>query len=367
VTLALEHSTLHQRTLVTHTEPAPRLADGPHPRRSLTMAGPEQTVTEWRHATGMMAQASGSWGDALFATAGVRLERSGGFAGGNELSTLPMLGAAWVQRLAGGTQLKVRGAFGRGIRPPRTLARDHLRGHGDWTATLLEPEVQSGVEFGAELYVGSAASLQATRFDQRASGLIQDVVTAVDTFVCGGRQIRQVQYALQNVGAIDNRGWEMQGSLMTGPLSLSATLALVDSRVRRLAPGYSGDLRPGDRLLGVPARTASLTAEWEGRGWSGALTAARAWDWINYDRLALATAFAGDTTGTRTWPGHAFRPFWRGYDGDTDLRATVSRQVRPGISLVARGDNLLGGQLGEPDNLSIRAGRSLLLGFKADF
>jgi hypothetical protein len=34
---------------------------------------------------------------------------------------------------------------------------------------------------------------------------------------------------------------------------------------------------------------------------------------------------------------------------------------------VARGENLLGGQLGEPDNLSIRAGRSFLLGVKADF
>ena len=35
--------------------------------------------------------------------------------------------------------------------------------------------------------------------------------------------------------------------------------------------------------------------------------------------------------------------------------------------MLACGENLLSGQLGEPDNLSIRAGRSLLLGFKADF
>lgn len=369
LTLALEHSTLHQRTLVTHTEAATLPpTDGPHPLHNVMVPGPEQNVVEWRHDTGVMAQASGSWRNALFATAGVRLENSGGFAGGSELSTLPMLGAAWVQRLSGGTELKVRGAFGRGIRPPRTLARDHMRGHDDdWRAAFLQPEVQSGVEFGAELYVGSSASLQATRFDQRASGLIQDVVVGVDTFVRYGKPVRQVEYALQNVGAIDNTGWEMQGSLATGPLSLSGTLALVDSRVRRLAAGYGGDLQAGDRVLGVPAKTASLTAEWEGRGWSGALTASRAWDWINYDRLALATAFAGDTAGMHAWRGAAFRTFWRSYDGDTDLRATLSRQVRPGIWLVARGENLLGGQLGEPDNLTIRAGRSLLLGFKADF
>jgi len=370
VTLALEHSTLHQRTLVTPSESAPTTSPegGYLWRGDRVVAGPEQTVSEWRHDTGVMAQASGSWRNALFATAGVRLEHGDGFAGGAELSTLPMLGAAWVQHLPGDTELKLRGAFGRGIRPPRTLARDHMHGHDDWAATLqLEPEVQSGVEFGAELYVGSTASLQATRFDQRASGLIQDVAERIDTFMYGGKPVRQVFYALQNVGAIDNRGWEMQGSLLAGPLSLSGTLALVDSRVHRLATGYTGDLRAGDRVLGVPAKTASLTAEWEGRGWSGALTASRAWDWINYDRLALATDFVGDTVGLRSWRGASFRSFWRRYDGETDVRATLSRQVRPGIWLVARGENLLGGQLGEPDNLSIRAGRSFLLGFKADF
>jgi outer membrane receptor protein involved in Fe transport len=367
MTFAFEESVLRQRTAVTETSPVPP-QDGPHTvRREMVMEGPERDVAEWRDATGMMAQASGSWRNALFGTAGVRLERSGGFEGGFELSTLPMLGAAWVQRLGGNRELKLRGAFGRGIRPPRTPARDHLRWHDGWAATLLEPETQAGVELGAELYVGSSASLQATRFDQRASGLIQDVAVGVDTLVQGGRTWRQVEYALQNVGAIDNRGWEMQGAMSTGPLSLSATLALVDSRVRRLAAGYGGDLRPGDRVLGVPGRTASLTAQWEGRGWSGALTASRAWDWINYDRLALARQFAADTTGMRGFSGPQLRAFWRAYDGDTDLRATVSRLVRPGIWLVAKGENLLGTQVGEPDNLTIRAGRSLMLGARADF
>jgi iron complex outermembrane receptor protein len=159
----------------------------------------------------------------------------------------------------------------------------------------------------------------------------------------------------------------MQGSYAAGPLALTGALALVDSRVRRLATGYLGDLRPGDRVLGVPGRTASFTAEWEGRGWTGAVTASRAWDWINYDRLALATEFAKDTTGMRRFGGAALRSFWRVYGGATDFRATVSRQVRPGIWLVAKADNLLGTQVGEPDNLTIRAGRSLTLGARATF
>ncbi|HEV7589370.1 MAG TPA: TonB-dependent receptor plug domain-containing protein [Longimicrobium sp.] len=366
VTLAVEHSVLRQETGVSQSSSAPQQQQPYTARHEVRVAGPEQTVTEWRHDTGVMAQASGSWRNAFFGTAGVRLENSDGFAGGGGISTLPMLGAAWVQRLGGGTELKLRTAFGRGIRPPRTPARDHMRWHDRWAATLLGPETQSGIEVGAELYVGSSVSLQATRFDQRASGLIQDVAVRVDTFVQGGRQVWRVGYELQNVGAIDNRGWEMQGSYAAGPLSLSAALATVDSRVRRLATGYLGDLQPGDRVLGVPGRTASLTAEWEGGGWSGAVTASRAWDWINYDRLALASAFA-DTTGTRRVDGPALRRFWRAYDGATDLRATVSRQLRPGIWLVAKGENLLGTQTGEPDNLTIRAGRSLMLGARADF
>jgi iron complex outermembrane receptor protein len=367
VTFAFEQSVLRQQTAVTETTPATTQAGPYAPRRNMVMQGSASEVAEWRDATGIMAQASGSWRNTLFGTAGVRLERSGGFAGGFELSTLPMVGAAWVQRLGGDTELKLRTAFGRGIRAPRTPAGDHMGWHDRWAATLLEPEVQSGVEFGAELYLGAGASLQATRFDQRASGLIQNVAVRVDTFVQGGRMARRVEYVPQNVGAIDNRGWEMQGAVAAGPLSLSATLALVDSRVRRVVAGYSGDLRPGDRVLGVPGRTASLTAEWEGRGWSGALTAARAWDWINYDRLALAREFAADTTGMRDFSGAWWRSFWREYDGDTELRATLSRELRPGFWLVARGENLLGTQVGEPDNLTIRAGRSLMIGAKAAF
>lgn len=373
LTFAFEQSVLRQETAVTPSETAPPMpaatggAKSELRRAAVYVDGQRGTVDEWHHGTGMVAQATGSWRNTLYGTAGVRLEYSDRFAGGTERSVLPMLGAAWVQRLAEGTDLKLRGAFGRGIRAPRTPVRDHMRWQDRWSATQLQPEEQTGFELGAELYVGRYGSVQVTRFDQRASGLIQDVAVRIDSVMQGGQVIRRMGYVLQNVGAIDNTGWEMQGAVATGPLSFSGTLALVDSRVRRVAAGYDGELQAGDRILGVPARTASLTAEWENDGWSGAVTASRAWDWINYDRIALATAFAADTTGTRYLFGPRFRNFWKAYDGDTDLRATLSRQVRPGIWLVVRGDNLLGGQTGEPDNLTIRAGRSLMLGAKAEF
>jgi iron complex outermembrane receptor protein len=224
------------------------------------------------------------------------------------------------------------------------------------------------VESGIELYAGTMFSLQATRFDQRATGLIQNVAVAVDAQLRSGSPERRIRFQLENVGEITNRGWEMQASLRRGGLGLRGTFASVDSRVRTVAAGYLGDLRPGDRMLAVPARTASLGATWLGAGWATTLTATRAMDWINYDRVALAKAYAStDGDQQRDVTGWRLRGFWRDYDGDTHLRLSGSRDVGRGLELILVGDNLLGGQLGEPDNLTIRQGRTISGGLRASF
>jgi iron complex outermembrane receptor protein len=351
LTLAAEHSLLRQRTVVEKASPVP----GGPPRSG--------TFESWSHTTGLLAQGSGSWRDGLFGTAGLRVERNEGFTGGT-YAALPMLGAAWVNEIAG-TQLKLRAAYGRGIRPAQTPVRAHLRYDGIYNT--LEAETQSGVEVGAELYAGRALSLQVTRFDQTARGLIQDVAVAVESFDRGGSPVRRVRYELQNVGAIRNEGWEMQGALARGPLTLSGTMALVDSRVQRIAAGYLGDMERGDRVLAVPGRTASLAAEWEKGRWSAALTAARAWDWVNYDRLALARDFSAQPGLSREMLGSALREYWREYDGSADLRLTATRQLGARLWVTATADNVLGGQVGEPDNATIRPGRSTTLGVQARF
>jgi iron complex outermembrane receptor protein len=357
--VAVEHSVLREQTTLTmlrEAEPGERYR-GETSRQAVA----------WRHDSGALAQVSGAWRNTLFGTAGVRLERNDAFDGTGEVSTLPMLGAAWVHSV-GATEVKLRGAYGRGIRPPSVPARDNLHaGYHDFAAPSLQPEQQAGYEVGAEMYLRRALSLQLTRFDQRATGLIQDVVASIDTVMRRGHAELGVRYLPQNVGAISNRGWEMQGTARRGPLSLTGSLSLVDSRVRSVAAGYGGDLRPGDRMLAVPARTAGLTAEWSGEGWTGALTASRAWDWINYDRVALANALAAPGTHPGQFSGDSLRMYWRHYDGSTDLRATASRQVAPRVWLVATGDNLLGRQLGEPDNATIRPGRTLTIGFRTSF
>jgi len=360
ITLSVEHSVLRQQSTV-----ADDLA--PIGGERYDTAG-DGTALLWNHNSGALVQASTAWRDALFVTGGVRVERNDAFSGNDRYPVLPLLGAALV-RAFGPVEMKLRSSYGKGIRPFQTA------GHLSWSEygpmnggrAGLDPEVQTGIENGVELYVGGLLSLQATRFDQRATGLIQDVAVAVDTPLRGGSLERRMRFQLENVGEISNHGWEMQAGLRYGALGLSGTFTTVDSRVRTVAHGYVGDLRAGDRLLAVPARTSSLSGSWTPARWTLALTATRAEDWINYDRVALARAYTGADGAPRDVSGWRLRGYWREYTGQTHLRLSTSHDVGRGLTLLMIGENLLGGQVGEPDNLTIRQGRTISGGLRASF
>ena len=118
-------------------------------------------------------------------------------------------------------------------------------------------------------------------------------------------------------------------------------------------------------MLGVPARTASLTASWTQPHWFMTVTTSRASDWINYDRLRIAQVF-GDTASTpQDVIGSKLRNFWLSYNGVTRLRATLSRDLMSNVSLKITGDNLTNVQRGEPDNITVLPGRTLMLGLSA--
>jgi len=162
----------------------------------------------------------------------------------------------------------------------------------------------------------------------------------------------------------------MQATAGRGSLALSASLTLVKSTVHRIAEGYQGDLRPCDRMLEVPARTFGATASWSAARWSASARVARASDWINYDRLALAAAYAADTAGGGDGPspvGAGQREFWRRYDGVTRLGARGEVRLWRTIALTLRGENLLDRQLGEPDNVTVLPGRTVLAGVRTGF
>ena len=323
----------------------------------------------WRTNSGLVGQANVALNDAVYLTGGVRVERNGGFTLSDRTVALPMAGVALV-RDVGGATLKLRGAYGVGIRPARSSAREmamhDIREYA--TSRGLDPERQSGLEFGGDFFIGRRFGLHVTRFDQTASGLIQPVAIARDSVsgMSGPGPSKRIAYVLQNVGEITNRGWELESSVNLGPLALGGAFTTVDSRVRQIARGYTGDMLVGDRMLAVPSSTVSLSAGWMVGGLRANLSASRAFDWTNYDRLRLAQDYArceectaGDLTGAK------LRSYWIDYEGVTRLRASLARDLPRGLGLRLTVDNLTNAQRGEPDNITVLPGRTVLAGLSA--
>ena len=331
-------------------------------------SGPSVFAWGKSSSTGALAQAVIAVRNAAYLTTGVRREYMVETNGATQAATLPLVGVALVQDFSKAS-IKWRAGYGKGIRPARAPMHVPMR---EPRYTLrnpdLAPEEQSGVEFGADVRLGRFLGVHVTRFDQLVSGLIQ-TVTVTKPSSSGPGPSESSWYQLQNIGEITNRGWETQASLAMGGLSLGGAAAFIDSRVRQVANRYTGDLLPGDRMLAVPARTLSGTVAWTSarRGLQLSSTVSRASDWINYDRLRIASeliehdATADDLTGAK------LRRFWATYPGATRLRASAALDVWRGMALSVTGENLLNYQQGEPDTITIVPGRTITLGLKAKF
>jgi iron complex outermembrane receptor protein len=354
VTLGAEHSFVHDESVTLSTVGSLRTG---------IRSDNRYVSAESRTNAGLIGQVSTSFREMLFLTGGLRVERNTGLIGIGDIAMLPMLGASAVRSIGIGT-MKLRAAFGRGIRPPQTSNRAGLLLGVGGTPS---PEQQSGVEAGADFFFGRTAALHATHFDQRASGLIQPVSVYNVLTNDSTPRYRRMVYELQNVGEITNRGWELSGSVGDGPWSLAATYSLVNSRVRKLASRYTGDLRPGDRMLEVPARTFGLNAGYARGKMSMSWRVSRASDWINYDRLSLLSAFGGETAKPEQFVGSELRSYWRQYDGVTRVGGRATFSIAHGMSFTLDGDNLLDEQRGEPDNITVLPGRTLSAGLRVKF
>jgi iron complex outermembrane receptor protein len=375
LTLAGEHALTRElvdRTQLIETVPVGNgfwgLSAQALPRRLPTRLALASGIdTEWGNTSGAIAQVNVAWNDRLFAVVGARAERITGFTTNAQNALLPMVGASWVTDI-GEAVLKLRSAYGKGIRPANTLTRGTTwMGRAAYArASSLDPETQDGTELGADLVLGRWLTVGATRFDQRASGLVQPVASVEAYMGPNGRAVRRMTYTLENVGAITNRGWELLARSSWHGVQLVGTLALVDSRVDQLARGYGGDLRVGDRMLEVPARTYGVNALWTTRRFTVSTGVSRASDWIGYDRLAIGQVL-GDPSREADLAGPRLRHYWTQYDGITQWRASTTYRVFGDWSAVVGGENLLNRQLGAPDNASVIAGRTLTLGVRAGF
>ncbi|MEP6508853.1 MAG: TonB-dependent receptor plug domain-containing protein, partial [Gemmatimonadales bacterium] len=112
LTFAAEHSVVRDETKT----PGLFSFSGP-PDRAAPPA-----VVETRTNTGFISQVTAGFGNQLFVSGGLRVERNSGVTGLGDIATLPMLGLSYV-RTFGETTLKLRSAYGKGIRPPQTSSR----------------------------------------------------------------------------------------------------------------------------------------------------------------------------------------------------------------------------------------------------
>jgi hypothetical protein len=154
---------------------------------------------------------------------------------------------------------------------------------------------------------------------------------------------------------------------MIARVRLSGAWTFVDSRVARVDPSYGGDLRAGDRMLDVPARTFSATAAWSSARWTTSATLARAADWIGYDRMAIAEALTTRADGGSRMNGADLREFWTRYGDITRLRANLTYRLARQVTAALGGENLLNVQRAGPDNMSITVGRTMTVGLRAQF
>jgi hypothetical protein len=359
LTFSAEHAMLRVSSLGPTTMVGPNPSEHSGPGTTTTAYLPKVT---WQSSTGLTTQANAAFANVLFATAGLRIERDSRLSDDHPVAALPMLGLASV-RDYGAFSVKLRAAYGKGIRPPTTTSRSQLYQPRNALAPELSAEEQTGTELGIDVLMRAGSSLSVTRFDQRASGLIQQVGVA-STQTSGPRKLN---FELQNVGEIGNSGWELEATNKLSRLVATGALTFVDSRVGKLSPTYTGDLREGDRMLQVPATTASFNLGWDADRWTASLGGSRALNWINYDELKLANDWLNDSRPMSDMSGLKLRQYWSRYNGGFRLRASLSRDLRRDLSFELTGDNLLNYQRGEPDDITIVPGRTILTGLRLKF
>lgn len=284
-------------------------------------------------------------------SAGVRTDRISSV--GREAATpwAATVGASWSLPLGTAT-VRLRGTWGRALRPPEpgmseALAAGAIRQEAN---PALRAERQAGIELGGELHFASGAWLRVTWFDQRADDLLQQV------------DLRRPStttrfYQFQNVGAITNRGVEMDGGVTIGRFAAAARVHLVSSRVAELAANYTGEFEAGDTPLEVPESMGSAAVRYDagtvrleaGATWLGPWSG---YDWRLVSRVELGQAPARDQA----------REYWLAYDGV--LRPFVGARVAvtPAVAAWGRAEWPADEAAMLRDNLSPALGRSLVIG-----
>jgi hypothetical protein len=293
---------------------------------------------------------------------GSRLVVSGGSRAEDVSSVGPELGVLWAHT-AGVTwsrefdwaTLRLRGAWGEGIRPPEPgMNRDAATPLLEQVAnSALEPERQRGFEAGVDLFLPRGSALSLTWYDQRATDLIQQV------------QLRdgnpdELTYQFQNVGVVRNSGFELEASHRIGRVTGTSIVHIPRSEVLRVAPGYAGELLPGDGLIEVPEAAGSASLRYDGRRLS--VEAGVTWlgEWTGYDWFLIGRVEQNAEPARPTTRG-----YWLRYPGVARPYVALDIALGAGFRGTVRVDNPANVAGLVRDNISPALGRHVLIGLSA--
>lgn len=230
-----------------------------------TLATPAVTRNRPARNTGGFFQGQLGLNEALFFTYGLRAEWNPNYGEEAQPNLTPRYGVAYTRNV-GPVTAKLRASYGRSTRPPEDNQRlaaqvttaalittygNHVSRFGN---DELGPEYQQGGEGGLELYMGNRGSLVVTRYNQTVDALIisvpridsvRSLVQNPTTTTCtpqldGYCYSTQSQYL--NVGSVRNQGWELQGSVNTGPFTTRGTYSWTKSRVIGVTEKYRSRL-----------------------------------------------------------------------------------------------------------------------------
>jgi len=302
--------------------------------------------------SGYFAQEQLGFWDAVFVTAGLRAEDDQNFGKDFGLAWAPRAGVSYI-RMFGNLTAKARVAYGKAIKPPSPgLAQPSV------TKTVqqlgnpnLAPEQQVGPDGGLDLYFGSRGSVEATYYAQKVKDLIDYVLVNASS--------TPPTYQNQNVGRIKNEGWEFQGRLNVGRLSLSGTYSITSSTVQTLSSTYSGDLRLGDQMLAIPKHTAGATLSYILPRTTVNLGMTYVGSWTYYDYLALYGFFYGG----QPYRGSQ-RAYWIPYASFSKFNLSVSHTVTDRLTAFLYSKNFTNNHVPEHDNLVLNAGRVTMIGVR---
>ena len=284
---------------------------------------------------------------------GARAEWSTSFGTDVGTAWAPAIGASWTRPI-GDVALRLRGGWGKGIRPPEPGMSRAMATPRVWQQANpnLAPESQAGVEVGADLYAGAGGYLRLTYFNQLASELIQGVITPA---VAGIKP----SYQFQNVGAIRNTGVEAEAGIRLGHVGIDALYYATNSEVVQVEPNYSGFLRLGDQLPEVPKASGSARISYLGQRFQVAFGASYLGSWTGHDWAAIAEVSA-EQAPARPSP----RDYLIRYPGIVKPYLNLSFDVTRQFTAYLAVDNLTKSDRFERHNGNPPAGRSALVGLE---